>query len=316
MCKIVYISFPVHIHSVKTYITGASGRLGRSVLRKVKAIPLVRRPSGLEGEVITDFSPPGLKETLNDADCIIHLAGSMKTWDRGEMEKTNFKLTESLVLNSPESCHFLFASSISIYGKRMAQIPADEETPPRPDSAYAVSKFAGEALVRKKKSHCILRLGTLYGPGFSDYFMVLRMLEKGKMPIFGDGKNRVPFTHAEDVAAVFPQAIEKNGVFVLSGPEQTQENIYKTACKELGVPAPSKHTPLWQGMLLAQIEECGAFFGKKPKLTREHIAILSSDREFDCAKAENELGFSPRIIDEGIREMADEYRKAQKLSEK
>ncbi|MEM4271994.1 MAG: NAD-dependent epimerase/dehydratase family protein, partial [Candidatus Bilamarchaeaceae archaeon] len=285
---------------MKTYITGASGRLGRSVFRKIRAVPLVRRPCGLKGEIVTDFSPESLKGVLQDAGCLIHLAGSMKTWDHREMIEANVALTKVLALNSPQNCHFILASSISIYGKKMAQIPASEETPPRPDSAYSASKLACEAIASKKESHCILRLGTLYGPAFLDYFAVLQMLERGRMPIFGDGKNRVPFTHVEDVAAVFPRALKKKGIFVLSGPAETQENIYKIACRELGVSAPSRHVPVWQGMLLAQIEEWKALFGKRPKLTREHVSILSSDREFDCTKAKKELGFSPRKIEDGI----------------
>ncbi len=313
MCKIVYISFPIDIQSVKTYITGASGRLGRSVLRWVRAIPLVRKPSGFEGEVITDFSPDGLKKILKDADCLIHLAGSVKTYDSSELYSSNVGLTKKLLEACPKNCHIVFASSISVYGKHLPQLPADENTSTNPDSDYARAKLEAENLIRSHPSHCILRIGTLYGPAFSDYFTVLRMLEKGKMQMIGDGENHIPFVHVEDVAAVFPKAMKKKGTFLLTGPPSTQYNIYRMACRELAVPMPNKQIPVWQAMLAARAQEFQSILGKKPKLTCEHISILSADRIFSYHKAMETLGFSPRRIDDGIREMVWEYKKSNLL---
>jgi len=179
-CKIVYISFPSHICLVKTYITGATGRLGRSVLAKVDGIPLVRKSSGLPNEIITDFSESSLKETLKDATHVIHLAGSIKTWDKKALEESNVDLTRKIVECSPQNCQIVFAGSISVYGKKLAEIPATEETPPNPDSSYAKTKLEAEDLIKKKKKHCILRIGTIYGPQFQDYFVIFKMLEKGK----------------------------------------------------------------------------------------------------------------------------------------
>lgn len=294
---------------MKTYITGASGRLGRSVLRWVKAIPLVRKPSGLEGEIVTNFSPESLKKILRNADCLIHLAGSVKTYSPRELYTSNVELTKKLLDACPKRCHIVFASSISVYGKRLAMLPADENTPANPDSDYARAKLEAENLVRARGKCCILRIGTLYGPAFSDYFAVLRMLEKGKMQIIGDGENHIPFVHVEDVAAVFPKAMKKKGTFLLTGPPATQYNIYRIACRELGVSAPHKKMPLWQATLAARAQELQYVLGKKPKLTQEHISILSADRMFSYRRAMESLDFSPRKIDDGIREMVWEYKK-------
>jgi len=288
---------------VKTYITGATGRLGRSILEQVDAIPLVRKPSGLPNEIVADFKEASLKKILKDAECILHIAGSIKTWDKKALEDGNVELTRKIVECSPKDCHIVFAGSITVYGKKLAEIPANEETPPNTDSDYSRTKLEAENLVKKKKSNCILRIGIIYGPEFQDYPVILRMMEKGKMKIFGNGKNRISFVHVDDIAAVIPKAMETNGTFVVSGPAATQEQIYSYATNALGVPAPTKHVSPGIARLFARLEE----LKEKPKITREHIAVLSADRAFDYSKARAELGFSPRPIKRGLEEIVSEY---------
>lgn len=296
---------------MKTYITGASGKLGRHVLKLVDAVPLVRNAKGLPGEVVTDFSAESLRRILKDADCIIHLAGSMRFWDEGEMHKTNVELTKRIVENSPEGCKVVLASSISVYGKKMREMPADEATHTHPDSAYSRSKLEAEEIVRGKKGkHAILRIGTIYGPEFEDYSNILRMLEKGKMFIIGDGKNHIPFVHAEDAAKAVAAAVENGqGIYVACGESKTQVEIYSIACRELGVSVPKRHVSFWMANLLGRLGELGALVGKKPKFTREHMGILGGDRAFRWERAKRELGFEPRGIEEGIKEMVKEYKK-------
>ncbi|NYZ60187.1 NAD-dependent epimerase/dehydratase family protein [Candidatus Micrarchaeota archaeon] len=294
---------------MKIYITGASGRLGRHVMRFVGAVPLVREAKGLPGEVVTDFSADSLGKVLKDADCVIHLAGSMRFWDAGEMRRTNVELTRKIVESSPEKCKIVLASSISVYGKKLKEIPADEATRTNPDSAYARSKWEAEEIVRKKGKHAILRIGTIYGQEFEDYFHILRMLEKGKMFITGDGRNRVPFVHVEDAAKAVASAVEKGqGTYVICGESRTQEDIFSIACKELGVAPPKKHVSFWFANLLGRIQELGALAGMNPKLTREHISILGKDRAFKWERAKRELGFHPRWAEEGIIEVVKEYK--------
>lgn len=293
---------------MKIYITGASGRLGRHVLQFVQAVPLVRSAKGLPGEVVTDFSAESLRRILKDADCVIHLAGSMRFWDEGEMQKTNAELTRRIVENSPERCKVVLASSISVYGKKLKEIPADEATRTHPDSAYAKSKWAAEEIVRKKGNHAILRIGTIYGPEFEDYFNILGMLHKGKMFVIGDGKNRIPFVHVEDCARAVAAAVEKGqGTYVVCGESRTQEEIYAIACRELKVQPPKTHISFWMANLLGRVQELGARFGIKPKLTREHVSILGNDRAFRWERARRELGFHPRGVEEGIKEMVEAY---------
>ncbi len=296
----------------KIYITGASGRLGRAVSARMKgAVPLVRRPSGLAGEAICDFSDEALEETLEDADALVHIAGSVDTMDRKGLWESNVELTRRIVKAAPPGCRILFASSVSVYGKRLAEMPADEETPTAPDSDYSRSKLEAENLVRARKGSVTMRISTIYGPGFEDYFRIFRMMEHGRMRLIGDGSNRIPFVHVDDVADAFAAALRRGeGVYVVAGEPLTQEEILRVASSELGVSPPEGRVGLGAAMLMARVAEMRyRLGGKKPSMTREHIAILAYDRVFDCSRARKELGFSPRPLEKGIRDMVREYRK-------
>ncbi len=292
------------------YITGASGRLGKEVLKRIPdAVPLVRRSNGLAGEQITNFETEELRRILKDADCVIHLAGSMEFFDMKTLWRTNVELTQKIVDAVPEKCRIIFASSISVYGKTLAKIPADEETRTTPDSPYAKSKLEAEGRVEKHENTIILRIATIYGPEFEDYPRILRQIKKGSMKIIGDGKNRIPFVHVGDVADAIVNAVDKkvkSGIYVLAGEALTQEEIMKRSAKLLRVDEPTERIPLSAAIMFAKFEESKSFMLKqKPKMTTEHVMVLASDREFDCSKAKKFLKFKPRALEKGIKEIVE-----------
>ncbi len=289
------------------YLSGGSGNLGKEVLRLLpQAVPLVRRPAGLKNEIVADFNnPEGLKKLLADCTTIIHLAGSMKFHDPRAMEEGNVIMTRNLLAALPQKANVIYASSISIYGKNSSG-KVDEETAPNPDSVYSRTKYEAEKMVMARPGSIALRIGPIYGPQYADYSKFMRMIRKGRMAIFGNGKNPVSFVHVGDVAKAVQASLgAKPGIYVVSGPSLAQEKIYEMAANELGAKPPKIRIPLRLALLFAHCEENLALLtGRKPLITREHISILGKSREFDYSKAEKELGFKPRPIGEGIREIA------------
>lgn len=302
---------------MKVYVTGASGRLGRVVMRRLgNAIPLVRKKSGLPKEIVTDFSSKDLWRILADADAVVHLAGSRDFLDEKKAREGNVELTRRIVKALPEKAKMIFAGSISVYGKKMAEVPADEKTEPRPDTPYAKTKLEAEKVIAEHRNHVILRIGPIYGPGFEEYFKVLKKIEKGKMKIIGDGKNRIPFVHVEDVAAVIENAVEKGqGIYVIVGECLSQNKVYELAAKELGVEPPKAHIPIPLAKAFARFELFRTtHFGGKPAFIPEDVAVLSSDRAFSCGKAREELFFSPIPLEQGIAEMVRQHKHPYKIS--
>ncbi len=291
------------------FITGATGRLGKEVLKIIpNAIPLVRTPTGLRNEIITSFEKEELKKVLKSADCVIHLAGSMNFLDLNELREVNIELTKRVAAALPKKCRIIFASSISVYGKLILHVPANEETPLNPDSPYAKSKADAEEIVKKCNDYVILRIATIYGKGFDDYYEILRQIKNNKMRIIGHGQNRIPFVHVEDVAYAIKNSLKtEKGIYVLSGEALKQVEILQLSASLLGVSEIMESIPLDAALMFAKFEESKAMLMKqKPKITTEHILILASDRPFDCTKARKKLGFKPRSLKLGLIEVIED----------
>ncbi len=174
---------------MKILVTGASGFLGRAVVRAAAAAghdvcALVRPIAD-----ISNFTWPDTVEILRgdlrqkggwssriDVDAVVHLAaapsGDLTTQFAGTVQATE-NLLESLDLQSLQ--RFVHVSSFSVYD--FAAVPlnglVDETTPiePIPDArdAYTITKIAQECLVKDTcslagTSCVILRPGAIYGP--------------------------------------------------------------------------------------------------------------------------------------------------------
>lgn len=298
----------------KIILIGATGNLGAEIYRQLKrkeseeknleVVPLVRRSAGLENERVCDFSDAALRENLKDAAVIINAAGSVKTYDKKEMEAANVELVKKIVSAAPKKAKIIHASSISVYGKKLAKKPADEQTPIMPDSDYARTKYEAEKILAQHANTVILRIGTIYSPA-RDYAIIVKKIAEGKMAVIGDGNNTIPFVHLEDAADAFIRAMDaKPGVYNIVGDKITQNEAYKIVAEELGASPPKKHVSFFVANLAAMIEEkISALTGRQPKITREHVAILYYDRPFDTSRAREGFGFKPRKNADGIREV-------------
>lgn len=282
----------------KIYVTGATGKLGSEVLKEFPtSVPLVRKKSGLRKEMVTDFSEEDLQRKLKDCDVLVHVAGSTRFNSKRTLYETNVSLTKKLMAALPADSRIIFASSISVYGKRLRKKPGDEKTQVNPDSAYAHSKLYAERIVSKHRDHVILRIGPLYGPQFKDYVSMLKLMKKGFAFIIGPGWNRVPFTHVRDAAHSFRLALDApSGVYVITGEAVRQDKIYQIAEKKLGVGVAHFNLPLLFGRVAARLV---------PRLSDEHINVLFYDRPFNISKARKVLGFRPTPIEKGIKEVVD-----------
>ncbi|MFA5077198.1 MAG: NAD-dependent epimerase/dehydratase family protein [Candidatus Micrarchaeia archaeon] len=294
---------------MRIMITGASGKLGQEVsLLLPEATALVRKPTGTQfpKELAVDFeNSESLRSALSDCDVLIHLAGSMNFQSRKELYESNVLLTKRILSALPKKTKVVYASSISVYGKDLLG-RTDESTVPNPDTPYAKTKHEAEKMVMGRSNSISLRIGTMYGPQYEDYARILKMVKKGRMFVIGEGINPVSFVHVEDVAKAVAASISaKPGVYVLAGESVPQERIYEIAAKILRVPPPKRRIPLSLALLFAKLEEMRASLsGRKPIITPEHVNILAKPRLFNCSKAKKELGFEPRPLEEGIKELA------------
>lgn len=132
----------------------------------------------------------------------------------------------------------LFSSSGgAIYGST-ENLPADEETPKKPDAPYGIAKYTGElylAFYAKTYGikYCALRYGNVYGPRqdpFGEAGVVAifsNLLMNGKQPtIFGNGEQTRDFVFVGDVVESNVLALEKgdNQAINIGAGEETSVN--------------------------------------------------------------------------------------------
>lgn len=112
---------------------------------------------------------------------------------------------------------FVFTSSIAVYGA--AQTPMTEETEPRPEDPYGISKYAVELDLRAAHTmfglnYVIFRPHNVYGErqNIADRYrnvigiFMNQVRHRQPMTIFGDGLQTRAFSHIQDVAPIIARA--------------------------------------------------------------------------------------------------------------
>jgi UDP-glucose 4-epimerase len=175
---------------MKVVVTGAAGRVGRSVLAEfqkettysIVAADRILPPSGLARQSLyIDLSNAGsVYAALAGADAVVHLGAYPDTAHHpGEEVFTN---NTSATANVSAACvalgikRVVYASSITVYGLDyqirhggIETLPSDEQVAKRPDDFYALSKWVGEeTLTLAAQEHGLqvasLRIAFVVGP--------------------------------------------------------------------------------------------------------------------------------------------------------
>ncbi|VVB73917.1 L-arabinose 1-dehydrogenase (NAD(P)(+)) [uncultured archaeon] len=311
---------------MRCFVTGATGRLG-SVLVKalldrhhfVTALVTdenerMKLPKGAEAIVgdITDRA--AVEKGVGECQVVFHLAALVSytaSWE--QLERVNIKGTRTVAdACSKHKTRLIYVSTTGVYGKRLAEMPANEKTPTNPTDLYGKSKLEAERIVGSYFGtfpYMIFRPAVIYGPPFFDvYARVLKKIENGSMQVLGDGKNVIPFVHSDDVVEALMLGARSElpaGTFVLAGNStMTQEAIYRFAAEALGVEFKPGHTS--PGVAKALISLTSLV--KKSGISDEDVNVLSSHRIFDTNRAEKILGWKPGTnLMEGIRQMVEMY---------
>ncbi len=212
---------------LQIWVTGASGFVGRSLVRAAAAAG--------HSVVATTFDPPppssqnlewvqadirraGELHTLfreRDIDVLIHAAARTNGTTK-EIRETNVLGTENVVRTAMTSRvkRIVFLSSGAVYGATDPERAVAEHRRALGEGAYAASKIEGEVLSRRLAAHAGIglvscRLGTLYGPGEIETEHRCRLsipsriakLAKRSVPakVYGLSRRR-PYAHVDDAA--------------------------------------------------------------------------------------------------------------------
>lgn len=205
---------------MKVVVTGATGLVGQKVMSCLESggfevIPLTRNTKA--GYVSTDYSVESLTTIFKNVDVVVHLAAK-----RGEKSETyekfqiNENITENILIamkNSNRCKRIIYMSSISIYSGETT-LPWEEDTLPKPEGGYGLSKLVCEHLCRMYHklgiNYTILRCAHILGIEEKGY-MLSKFMSKAyhheQICVIGKSIAKREFIYVKDVANAIAWAL-------------------------------------------------------------------------------------------------------------
>lgn len=302
---------------MKCAITGATGFIGRHLARALvergdEVVALVRQPPqpGL---------PPGVRtcplddpEALGGAETVFHLAGRAHILREAaadplaEHRRVNTELTLRLASAAAGAgAHFVFVSSIAVYGLTTSRDAITEDTPARPLTPYGRSKLEAEQGLLKLRAEAGLQLTMLrpplvYGPGNPGNMERLMALIRSGLPLpLASLRNRRSFLYVGNLVDALLRCAARPGAGSiwlvadsrdLSTPELIRELARAMGLKARLLPFP----PAALGLV-------GRLLGRQADVER-----LTGSLWLDCSRIRRELGWTaPVAVDQGLRLTAE-----------
>ncbi len=326
-------------------LTGGTGFIGQTLAKllvshghTVRA--LVRRTSvrGPLEKVGATFtvgnldSGEGLKEALEGADCVLHLAGVTKARTEDEYFRCNAEGTRKLaeaISQMEKPARLVHCSSLSAAGPTIAGRPRREEDEPRPVSVYGRSKLGGELAVRQYADRIpavILRPPIVYGPADKEFLpSLLPMAKLGVYLKSGMGPKRYSLIHVDDLCeALYRAALggktlspddPREGVYFVT--DGRDEYSWEEVCQALGNAMGATRNviiPLPDAVGYAAglgSEFISRLRGTVPILNRDKAAEMREEA-WTCSadRAKSEMSYAPAVtLAEGLRGTIAWYRK-------
>ncbi|MET0985162.1 MAG: NAD(P)-dependent oxidoreductase, partial [Steroidobacteraceae bacterium] len=189
----------------------------------------------------------------------------------------------------------------------------NESATPQPVNAYERSKHAAEEVVRTLAPQLglefvILRPAGVYGPRDDRLLKLFRSAAKGHFPLFGKGSGRRHMVYVTDVAEAFLLACTepnaRNQEAIIAGPEALPlREMLDTLASVMQRRSVGPCLPLAPILLLAAVvEDACKLVGVAPPIYRRRMDFYRTDAAFDCTRAQEALGWVPRVdLREGFR---------------
>ena len=294
-------------------VTGATGFVGREVLRQLQAAGqairiLARYPaSSSVSEAVARYAvevragnvlqPESLDDAMTGCDAVIHLVGIISEVGDQTFENVHARATQNVVAAAKRGGvrRFLHMSALG--------------TRPGAVSRYHRSKWAAEEAVRQSGlDWTIFRPSLIFGPQDQFVNLFARMARFSPvLPVMGPGRAKFQPVAIEDVAMCFVKALTETRsvgqTCDLCGPDSlTMPEILDAVLSATGRKRWKLRVPL--GLARFQVA-CLEFvfprlLGKAPPLNRDQLTMLQEDNVGNPQPANELFGLKPIRFREGI----------------
>jgi nucleoside-diphosphate-sugar epimerase len=308
----------------RALVTGATGGLGLALTRALLDAGYPVRATGRNAAAIGrlhdmgaeavagDLFNLGADAVCQDIDVVFHAAALSSPWGPDTaFQRANVDLTTDLLKAAREAGAdaFVFVSSPSVYARWGDQTGITEDTawPSRPLNAYARTKGEAERLVLTADAPgfrtVAIRPRAIVGPDDAVLLpRILRLVKKGRFPLFRDGRAMVELTDARDAARalvladVHREAAGGQAINVTGGRPLPIRDVVGRLGQALGVEVRTVPVPLLLGQALSVGADalCRILPGRpEPVLTPYTLSTLASSQTFDLSRARRLLGYAP-----------------------
>jgi nucleoside-diphosphate-sugar epimerase len=318
---------------VKVFVTGGTGFIGGEVVRQLHArgdevVCLVRSPE--KASKLTELGCELVSGDLGDAealrsgmegcDGLIHAAAMYEVGipakQHPAMYEANVRGSERVLQAALDAKvgKVVYVSTVGIFGNTHGKVVDESYEHPGKEftSYYEETKLEGHRIAKRMMAEdglpgVIVQPGGVYGPGDESQIAdLLKEFFAGRLFMLPFPELGICLSHVEDIAGGIVLALDKGNAgetYVISGPATTIREAIDTVAGVSGRKAPKRALPTGLLKALAPIGPLvGKLSGQPPNL-REMIS--SGDGVTFWAsyeKAGRELGYSPREMDEGIRQ--------------
>jgi nucleoside-diphosphate-sugar epimerase len=318
---------------MKSFVTGGAGFLGAAVVRRLldrgdEVVGLARSENAATTltrlgaiPVRGDITDAGmLGQLLTGVDLVFHIAGDYRVGIKESEHEAMFRVNVDgtiIVLDAAISAavqKIVYVSTVGVFGNTHGKVV--DETYERPDrdflSYYDATKYMAHRVAVARQAAgaplVIAQPGIIYGPGdHSELGAQIEQAARGKYTIRAFPEAGFTMGYLDDVAdgVVLTQTRGAPGEsYVLGGEVARLGAIVDmvadlTGHKRARIKMPSTVYSVARpfGSLI------GRFTGTGPNLREVMRASRDVTYWASCAKAERELGYAPRGLERGLRDL-------------
>jgi nucleoside-diphosphate-sugar epimerase len=318
---------------MRVFVTGATGFIGGHVVSQLRArgddvVCLVRSPEKageltelgcelVQGDLADEAA---IRAGMRGADAMIHGAAVYEVGipksERTAMYEANVLGTETVLRSALDEQipRVVYISTVGAFGNTHGQVvdesyvhPGDSHTSYYEETKVQAHQIAKRLISEEGLPCVIVQPGGVYGP--DDHSAIGTQINQflaGRMPMIAFPELGMNMVHVDDVATGVLLALDKGEVgesYVIGGQITTMRELIETVAKVSGKKAPKRAMPTPMLKALRPVGPVvGKVMGQPPNLAE---LISSADGVTFWAKhdkAMRELGYSPRSLEQGLRE--------------
>jgi nucleoside-diphosphate-sugar epimerase len=318
---------------MRVFVTGGTGFIGGHVVRKLRdrgdeVVALVRTAEkGLPlSDIGCDIAPGSLsdEEALRDGvrgcDAVIHGAAvyevGIPTSEHAAMYDANVLGTERVLRAALEEKvpKVVYVSTVGAFGNTHGRVvdetykhPGDSYTSYYEETKVKAHQIA-QRLIEDEGLPCVIvQPGGVYGP--DDHSAIGNQIDQflsGRMPLIPFPDLGFNMVHVDDVASGVLLALDKGQVgqsYVLGGQITTMREAMETLARVAGKKPPRRALPTGLLKVMTPIGPVvGKLMGQPPNLSELITAADGVTYWAKHDKAIEQLGYSPRGLEQGLRD--------------